>query len=156
MIYLKGNNVMKAYFASPFFRPDQIEREERCKKKLRDLGIEVFSPKEACIVKPNEEKEKQLEVFNSNIENIFDSDFIFVVTDTKDIGTIFEAGVAYGANKTRTKQIKIVYYCETLPPGMPFNLMLARSGDVVITKFEDLDNLLDWLENGHEYEGVIQ
>ena len=37
---------MKVYFASPWFNPDQAEREERVKGRLRELGFNVWSPKE--------------------------------------------------------------------------------------------------------------
>lgn len=151
-------NKLKIYFASPFFRPDQIEREERCKKKLRDLGYFVFSPKENVVVDGSFDAEARQKAFKDNIDNIVDADMIFVVTDTKDIGTIWEAGFAYGVKLYRQNlpKIKVVYYCETLPEGAPFNLMLAQSGDIVITKFEDLDNLPAYIENGKTYDGNIQ
>lgn len=148
---------MKVYFASPFFNEEQIEREERCKAKLRQLGFEVFSPKEAFVVKPNQDAKTRKKVFNMNIDNIESSDMIFVVTNGKDIGTIWEAGFACGLNRDEFRdKIKIVYFCEGLPPNMPFNLMLAQSGDVVITKFEDLDKLPKLLETGNTYEGYVQ
>ena len=34
--------------------------------------------------------------------------------------------------------------------------MLAAAADVVVTKFEDLDKLPEWLETGHKYEGNVQ
>ena len=148
---------MKVYFASPFFNESQIEREERCKTKLRSLGFDVFSPKEAFVVKPDQDEETRRNVFEMNLKNIKSCDMIFVVTDGKDVGTIWEAGCAYGLNQEKiSHKIKIVYYCETLPVGMPFNLMLAQSADVVITKFEDLDNLPKYLETGKKYEGQVQ
>lgn len=148
---------MKIYFASPFFKEDQIEREERCKAKLRSLGYDVFSPKEAFVVKPNQDADTRRKVFEMNIENIKSSDVIFAVTDGRDVGTIFESGCVFGLNQCENRQkIKIVYYCETLPPNMPFNLMLAQSADVVITKFEDLDKLPELLKTGNVYEGIVQ
>ena len=66
------------YFASPWFTKAQEEREERLKKKLRDLGFTVFSPKEASnisgVVVDDSIKE---DVFNKNIENIDKADIIF-------------------------------------------------------------------------------
>jgi nucleoside 2-deoxyribosyltransferase len=146
----------KVYFASPFFKESQIEREERCKAKLRELGFNVFSPKEAFVVTPNQDAETRKAVFNMNITNIRDADVIFVVTDERDIGTIWESGCAYGLNVNSDKKIKVVYYCETLPPNMPFNLMLAQSGDVIITEFSDLDNLPEYLDSGKDYTGIVQ
>ena len=39
----------KIYFASPWFTPEQEEREERLKAKLRSLGFDVHSPKEEAV-----------------------------------------------------------------------------------------------------------
>jgi len=36
-----------------------------------------------------------------------------------------------------------VYFCQGLPPGAKFNLMLARSGVKVCTTFEQLEDYLD-------------
>jgi len=149
---------MKIYFASPFFTPEQIEREERLKSKLRSFGYDVFSPKEAYVCKPNEPIEKRKEVFKGNIDNIIDADAIFVVTDDKDMGTIWEAGFANGLNAARDNKILVIYYTETLAPGKSFNLMLAQSGDIIITKYEDMEKLPTLIESGEkiEYTGEIQ
>ena len=58
-------------------------------------------------------------------------------TRDKDIGTIWEAGYAHA------NEIPIVYFCQGLPEGAKFNLMLARSGVKVCTSFEQLDDYLD-------------
>ena len=79
---------MKVYFASPFFNEEQVEREERLKKALRDLGFEVFSPKEASKLAPNSNLKEQRETFEMNLKNIDDCDILFGVTDGKDMGTI--------------------------------------------------------------------
>ena len=77
------------------------------------------------------------------------------------MGTIWEAGYAYGCNEacelSGAAKIVIVYYCETLGDGK-FNLMLAQSGDIIITKFEDLDKLPSLLESGegYDYAGKIE
>jgi len=140
--------MVKVYFASPFFTPEQIEREERLKKKLRDVGLYVWSPKEASLCKPDDSAEKQQATFDGNIENIVDCDILFAVTDGKDMGTIWEAGFANGLNYINSKKkIIIVYYCETLPSGGKFNLMLARSGDLIYTNFEDLNNIIADIQN---------
>ena len=152
----------KIYFASPFFNEEQVEREERLKAKLRELGFNVWSPKEEFFCKPDEDAETRKKVFEGNCANIIDADIIFVVTDGKDIGTIWEAGFAYGLNVARTSLGKIsttiVYYCETLPIGGKFNLMLAQSGDIIITNFADLDKLPELIQTGGkmEYAGNIE
>lgn len=155
----------RIYFASPWFTPEQEEREERLKAKLRELGFNVWSPKESCICPPNASNELRKKTFNDNCENIKTSDIIFAVTDGKDMGTIWEAGFACGINHSvlphfdndKRLKIKIVYYCETLGDGK-FNLMLANSGDIIITKFEDLDKLPDLIASGKgkTYAGKIE
>lgn len=149
--------MLKVYFASPFFNEEQVEREERLKAKLRSLGFYVWSPKESCFLKSDAAIEDRVKVFNDNCKNLEDSNIIFVVTDGKDVGTIWEAGFACGLNQHRNNKIKVVYYCETLG-NRPFNLMLAQSGDVVITDFNDLENLTLYLysEKGKGYAGSIE
>ena len=151
------------YFASPWFTPEQEEREERLKAKLRSLGFTVLSPKEEAICDAFSVKETRKEIFRSNITNILLSDILFAVTDGKDMGTIWEAGFACGLNEAwelinnAAKKIKIVYYCETLGGGK-FNLMLAQSGDIIITNFEDLDRLPDLIKKGEQvdYDGLVE
>lgn len=117
----------------------------------------VWSPKESCFLKSDAAIEDRIKVFKENCTNIVDSDIIFVVTDGKDVGTIWEAGFACGLNRSFVSKIKVVYYCETLG-NRPFNLMLAQSGDVVITDFNDLDNLASYLTSGKgkDYVGSIE
>lgn len=151
----------KIYFASPWFTPEQEEREERLKAKLRSLGFDVHSPKEAAICGAISDPETRERIFHGNIDAIEGCDILFAITDGKDMGTIWEAGYAYGINANAGamgyKPITIVYYCETLGKGL-FNLMLAQSGDIVITKFEDVDKLPKMLAGGEKvaYAGRIQ
>lgn len=150
-------NKKKIYFASPWFTPEQEEREERLKAKLRELGFDVWSPKENAVCGTFSSKETRNKIFRGNINAIESADIVFAVTDGKDMGTIWEAGYTYGYNEacddTNNAEIVIVYYCETLGDGK-FNLMLAESGDIIITKFEDLDKLPTLLESGEGYDYV--
>lgn len=120
------------YLASPFFRPDQVEREERIKALLRAAGYRVFSPKEACFLQSDAELSFQEAVFKDNCDAIKNSTAVFAITDTKDMGTIWEAGYAYGIKKP------IIYFAETLGDNQ-FNLMLAQSGNLVLTSEKDFD-----------------
>ena len=120
------------YFASPFFRPDQVEREERLKDHLRDLGFKVFSPKEACHLSPDASIDAQQETFDANIKAIRQSAGVFAITDGKDMGTIWEAGYAFGLGKP------IIYFAETLGNNQ-FNLMLAKSGRAVLKEQDDIN-----------------
>lgn len=157
----------KVYFASPWFTPEQEEREERLKAKLRSLGFVVHSPKEEAVCGAISDPETRQRIFQGNIDAINCCNIVFAITDGKDMGTIWEAGYAYGVNaamkhiadklNVKSEPIKIVYYCETLGDGL-FNLMLAQSGDIIITKFEDVDKLPELLAGGEKiaYAGNIQ
>ena len=150
----------KVYFASPWFTPEQEEREERLKAKLRSLGFDVHSPKEEAVCGAISDAETRQKIFQGNIDAIDSCDIVFAITDGKDMGTIWEAGYAYGYNATYGnvyQPITIVYYCETLGDGL-FNLMLAQSGDIIITKFEDVDKLPELLRKGEKlaYAGRIE
>lgn len=146
----------KVYFASGWFNPAAAKEEQRVKDKLRSLGFEVFSPKDFFVLKPDATEEDRDRIFQENIRQINACDVFFGITDYKDMGTIWECGCVFGINRQTGYKRKIVYYAETLPEGAPFNVMLGKSADVVITKFEDLDKLPEWLETGHKYEGKVQ
>lgn len=138
---------MNIYLASPFFSNEQIEREERIKKHLRNLGLNVFSPKEESLITKESTIFDREQTFLSNIKHIQHCDIVFAITDTKDVGTIWECGYAYGINKP------VVFYAETLA-DKPFNLMLAQSGINVITKQSDIT--IENLKTEETYLGSIE
>ena len=119
------------YLASPFFKGSQIQREEAVKNALRNEGYTVYSPRENGILTPDATDEVRTKIFKDNCEAIQKSHRILAITDEKDIGTIWEAGYAYGIGK------EIVYYAETLGNN-PFNVMLGKSGIGIFTKYNDL------------------
>lgn len=119
------------YLASPFFKDSQIQREEAIKNALRNEMYSVYSPRENGILTPDATDEVRTKIFKENCEAIQKSRKILAITDEKDIGTIWEAGYAYGIGK------EIVYYAETLGDN-PFNVMLGKSGIGIFTKYNDL------------------
>lgn len=140
------------YFASPFFNLEQVEREERMIKHLRCLGFKVFSPKESCHLDPKASQSSREDVFTTNCEAIKKARAVFAVTDGKDMGTIWEAGYAYGINKP------VIYFAETLGDNQ-FNLMLAQSGrDVFLSQDEvTRNNLVDvLLGKARKFKGDIE
>lgn len=121
------------YLASPFFNKEQIEREENIKQTLRLEGYTVYSPRENGVLTPDATSEVRTKIFNENCEAIQNSCRVLAITDGKDIGTIWEAGYAYGIGK------EIVYYAETLN-GNPFNVMLGKSGIGVYTDYRKFND----------------
>lgn len=126
------------YLASPFFKDSQIQREEAIKNALRNEEYTVYSPRENGILTPDATDEVRTKIFKENCEAIQKSHRILAITDEKDIGTIWEAGYAYGLGK------EVVYYAETLGNN-PFNVMLGKSGIGIFTEYSDL---VDAAKNG--------
>ena len=117
---------MKCYFASGWFSPNQLDTYKKCEKILNsfsDKNLKVFYPlAESKDDQTNlDSKEGRLRIFDRNVTGINDCDFIVISTEDKDMGSLFEAGVAY------MKGVPIVYVNFHLPEGGKFNLMLTES-----------------------------
>ena len=140
------------YFASPFFTPEQVEREERLKAHLRNMGFKVFSPKENSHLKKDASIKEQEDTFQQNLEGIRNTDAVFAITNGLDAGTLWEAGFAYGIGKP------VIYYAENLKGQ--FNLMLARSGNLVYLSMNDIsaEEIINAIENhiSIDYQGDIE
>jgi|TARA_Y100000034_G_C6830797_1_gene374981 nucleoside 2-deoxyribosyltransferase len=137
---------MKAYIASSWFTPAAFEEVETIKSLLTKNGFEYFSPKDFFVCPPSADLTTQKATFEGNVEHILGNDFVICNTRDKDMGSIFEAGVAHQSDTP------IVYFCVGLPEGATFNLMLAQSGIKVCTSFEELD---DYLSRCVDSEGLI-
>lgn len=127
------------YLASGWFSADQDEQLTRLEKVFDDRSsyIDLRSPRRIFVCAPDASQEVQEEVFRGNVKHIEEADIVLVNTSYRDIGTIFEAGVAFQAGRP------IIYFCENLPVGSKFNLMLARSGVKVCTTIEQLTDYID-------------
>jgi len=137
-----GNNFgrkISCYLASGWFSPDQDRQLTKLEKVFDDRAdwIELASPRRIFVCPPDASLEVQDNVFKGNVDHIKKADFCLVNTTYRDIGTIWEAGAAYAYGT------KIVYFCENLPPGAKFNLMLSRSGIKVCTSFDQLEDYLE-------------
>ena len=129
--FISNNKKYDFYLASPFFNDEQIIRQNKVKSLLRSFGFRVYSPMEHGIVGSIASRDSVEETFKSNIEAIDNSSKVIVITDGKDMGTIWEAGYAYG------KKIPIVYFAETLGNNS-FNIMLSESGIGIYKSNNDL------------------
>ena len=125
-----NSNTQDVYIASGWFNENQAKDLNNIKIMLNELRISYFSPKDVFEVKPNDTKDIQKEVFNNNIKAIKKAKFIIANTRDKDLGTIFECGVAY------SNKIPIIYFCDGLVGS--FNLMLGSSGIAVATSIDEL------------------
>lgn len=141
----KKHNV---YLASPFFKPDQIERVELVENLLEKHGYTYFSPRKELVCPPNATHEQRKKTFEGNHNGILDAEMVIAITDGKDVGTIWEMGVAYEAN------IPVVGVALTLG-NAPFNLMLSESCFTTVRTVEELE---EFLAKGTSiyYEGLIE
>ena len=73
------------------------------KRQIRKFGFKVYSPKEVCHLETDASQKSREQVFNDNCNAIKSSRAVFAVTDGKDVGTIWEAGYAYGIGKPVVK-----------------------------------------------------
>lgn len=138
----------KVYLASPFFNPEQSNRERSVCKLLRDLGYEVFAPVEQGILEPDADTDIRSSIFNSNVVAIQDSDVVFAITNDKDMGTIWEAGYAFGIGKP------VIYYCEDLVGE--FNIMLAKSGNLVLSSLDDVEECEHMIDQVVKSKGSVK
>ena len=134
------------YLASGWFSPDQDKQLTKLEEVFdsRSRWINLASPRRIFVCPPDASQEVQNNVFQGNMKHIRECDFTLVNTTYRDVGTIWEAGAAYALDR------KIVYFCENLPPGAKFNLMLSRSGIKVCTTFEQLEDYLNRCEAAGE------
>lgn len=133
------------YIAAPFFNEEQTQRVERVKKLLTNCNLQFFSPKDQSNLLFEENKENQTEVFNLNVKAIDIAKMLIVITNDKDTGTMFEAGLAFAKNK------KIIYLFEG---GKSFNLMLSNSG-IATTSIDELEQMLNKLAKGSDYSALV-
>jgi hypothetical protein len=145
---------MKVYLASPWFNAEQEERRLRVLNMLVSEGLDVFSPKDDMLFKPGETT--PLQVVDANCDAIEECDAIVVITDGKDVGTMFEAGYAYSLHAVGANPQFILYLWEggaALDPGK-FNLMLGATGQV-FTDVETLRGVIRGLKETGEYEADV-
>lgn len=133
------------YIASPFFNDEQSKRVDRLKGLLNRLNLSFFSPKDSSNLLFEENKDNQTKVFEMNIEAIKNSTIVIAVTNDKDTGTLFEAGIAF----TLGKPLFYLY-----DGGKSFNLMLSNSG-VATTSFDELEVVITKLFRGTDYKELI-
>jgi len=125
---------MKVYLASGWFTPKAAEEGKAPGNLLGELGLNVASPRKIFICPPGAPLDVQKDTFKGNVEHIRTADFVLCNTRDKDMGTIFEAGVAFNAN------VPIVYFAQGLTGN--FNLMLAQSGVKVTASYDELRDYL--------------
>lgn len=128
------------YIASGFFTPQQIEEVEFIKSELDKRGLTYFSPKDDSAVSNINDPEQRKRVFALNDLAIRQSRMMVVNTNNKDMGTLFESGMAYALG------MDIIYVCFQLGKGGQLNLMLSESGKAACVTREEFSQALDGKE----------
>lgn len=118
------------YLAGPWFTPEQKERLEDVHDRILISGLKVFSPKDENLFVLGASTPQK--ILQGNVNAIDSCKGIVVITDGKDVGTIWEAGYAYAKSKP------ILYVWLTHESHQKFNIMLAASG-IAIHSLSDLD-----------------
>lgn len=138
---------MRIYIAGPdVFEPDAVEIGRRYKNICEKYGHEGLYPLD-------NECDSSEEIYKGNIALIDKADAVVAngneFRGEMDVGTAFEVGFAAAKGK------KIIIYTDDVRPliekygranekgritedfGMPLNLMLAESSEIICGKFED-------------------
>lgn len=135
---------ISVYLASGWFTPSQLEEVKMIEQICEGFEeINLYSPRKENLCSPTATQREQCHAFNENIKHVHESDLIIANTNNKDMGTIFEAGVAYWANTP------IIYFASGLKG--PFNLMLAQSGIAVSTDISQLIHHLNEFIKDQQY-----
>lgn len=135
---------MKAYLASGWFNPAQENDLTLMKTACRMAWLSFYSPKDEMLAAPDSSPEARKTVFDSNVKAIEECDLVIVNTRDKDVGSVFEAGVAYVLKKP------IVYFWSDGSDEKVFNLMLSESGRGVAYDLQVLAELLRRLTHSEE------
>jgi len=139
------------YIAGPWFTIEQATILENVTSIVAKNLLPYYAPRDKVPVDGYSPKE----IYLSNIQAIEKSTLIVVVTDGKDVGTIFEAGYA------ASKSIPIMYVWADPIPGAKFNIMLSQSGAACYLGLDKLESAIEYyamtgeiLES--EYEGEVE
>lgn len=134
------NKAYKAYIAGPWFDDYAKEQLDYIKKVYKDnyllTDVDCYFPDEH-----NNDTPKN--VYEANVKNIKDSDFIVALISRKDVGTAYELGIASALNKP----IVLVGDTEETFKSKT-NIMLAFCTRFCITKDKFVNYLMNkgWLE----------
>lgn len=137
------------YIASPFFNENQLTRVELVETLLEKHGLTYFSPRKDSACENIHDPEVRKRVFELNVENIKNAEFVIAITDDKDTGTMIELGIAYSLG------IPVIGVAFTLKEGQLYNLMIAEACYSTARNKTELEKIL--VEGATiEYKGLIE
>lgn len=135
----------KCYIASPFFNEEQIRRVKLVEEVLKFRDVNFFSPRTSNLQGDVNTEIGRKAVFLNNEQMMDRADFTIVITNDKDMGTIFEAGYMYRSKKP------IIYLFEN-GQDLGLNLMLSQSSNFIAYDRETLFKAVDKLRACQFYD----
>jgi nucleoside 2-deoxyribosyltransferase len=129
----------KAYLASGWFNAYQRECLENMRCYLSTARVSAYDPEIMCECPPDASEHFATYVLNENIAQIKAADFVYASIAGRDLGTLFEVGVAAALGKP------VVYYdgdCNALTlasANFETETMLRFSGIAVVVDTTDKD-----------------
>jgi nucleoside 2-deoxyribosyltransferase len=140
---------MKIYIAAPFFNPEQLATVEAVERLLDGKeAYQYFSPRSEGILQEMTEAERiasMQRIFNSNVKEMTDCNFMIAILDQGDTGTTWELGFAYAAGKD------IIGF--TSNPGKQLNVMLKKCLDTHAIGLTALSSELDCYDEQGRFIG---
>lgn len=153
---------LKVYLAGGWFSENQDRVLTQIEEILSNYNcFKVYSPRRQTQFKSGTKPSKEIceIVFNNNIVAIEDCDIMIASTEEKDMGTVFEMGIAFQLEKP----IIAVYFHKE-----PYNLMLEEASSGVARNTEQLCQILDIIDvlglerylkeevSKYRYQGLIE
>ena len=135
--------IKKVYLAGPFFNDEQIQIRDTIYNMLLNTNFDVFSPGHVTVLNDDSSSNVQKSVFNENLKQIDNCDFIIAIGNSYDTGTMVEIGYALKANKP-------VIYFNNSNDGKRRNLMLAGAALLSFTHIRELFLFLTLFDNKKE------
>jgi len=146
---MSKNSKIKVYIAAPFFNEQQLNVVKRIEARLKDEGIEYFSPRSEGILKSmsqDQRKKMMGQLFRSNIDRMDWCTHCIAVIDDYDTGVMFEFGYLYATHK------KIVSFSNNYHG---INVMLNEAIEAHCVNYNTLVDGLKGLFEGVKTDDVI-
>jgi nucleoside 2-deoxyribosyltransferase len=124
---------MKLFISGPFFNDEEVERIDRVKSVLEEMGFEAYSTSHRNPPIDLGSRAQKDRRFKLLCREIGKSDGVFAVLDGKDAGTIWEMGYAFALGKP------VVAFTENEPY---FSLMIDGSA-LCINGFDHIDGNIE-------------
>lgn len=144
------------YLASPFFKPEQLERILLIEDTiLRTDGLTFYSPRLEGVLQemtPEDRKANATKIFDTNVRRIIHSEGLLAVLDEPDTGTHWECGFAFYHKRYFNPHYKLMAFKQDMV--RPINVMLQKSFDGVAYGLTNLEGMLADFATGKPFDDI--